>query len=158
MQSASEFTEVLYEAISRIEGDASVIALEGRGFARELVFSFAGLDARRRLSDRTFITESGTTVVEVLHAMPRGGQMSVDVRLHCQYFGIAGVDAKTARRTVNQRLDDYVATDPRLSRKAGKQLPLEIFITLKDLKPTLVGVADAQQALKEVIAILERRE
>lgn len=158
IQTASELAEILREAITRIEGESSTTPLEGRSFSRELVFSFVGLDPRRRLSEMSFVTEASATIVEVVHAELYTGRMVIDVRIHCQVFGLAGIDSKTARRTVNQRLDDLIDRERRMTRKTGRQGPFETFIQVRDLLPTLAGVADARRVIADVLSILERRE
>lgn len=158
IQTASEFAENLRDAITRIEGSSSTTPLEGRGFARELVFSFIGLDPRRRLSDMSFLTEAGSTIVEVVNADLFGARMAINVRIHCQIFGLSGADNKAARRTVNQRLDDLIDRERRMTRKIGRQAPFETFIQVNDLLPTLAGVTDAHRVIADVVSILERRD
>ena len=158
IQTASAFGEILTEAITDIEGESSSTPLEGRSFARELVFSFVGLESRRRLSDASFVTEAGATIVEVVGAGLQAGRMMLEVRLHCQVFGLAGIDGKTARRTVNQRLDDLIDRERRMTRRAGRQGPFETYIQVRDLLPTLAGIADARRVISDVISILERRD
>lgn len=125
-------------------------------FARQLGFSVVGLSPERIVSDDTFLTSSGQTLVSVSAADEDSAWTEIRLCLRAQMPPtMPGASHRDARETVNRRIDSVLSRFSQASRRAGKQGPFETFIHVANVPMNIDGVEICRQITMRVVDCIE---
>ena len=127
-------------------------------FAKELVFSIIGLSPGRKTSERSFLSPSGMTSVELNILSPDSRSSDLNLRFCAQAApALSGAaDFRTARRTLNERIDAILRQRKGCTRRSGTQGPYEVFIRVPGVPMHWDGVRQAREIVTRAIDAIEK--
>jgi serine/threonine protein kinase len=147
--------DVMFAIVRSVEGATDATRVDSSRFSRELGFSVAGAAPGHRISDTSFLTASGGTMVETTFSQLSTGSARIVLRLQVQQMFAFQGERKSARRSVNQRIDSALMFYKFAKRHPGRQNPFETYIHIENIPMSMAGVRITREVLTRVIDCIE---
>ena len=124
-------------------------------FIRELMYGIVGLAASQSEGLHQVSSLSGRTTITVTSEDEIYGRLNFTVRLFQEDVTMEGLTHEFARRRLNQRVDEALSQSTGVFRRPGQSGGYEVFLDMKNFKPTLEGVDESRRIITRVVDAIE---